>query len=179
MGAKVSKYFSSKREAKALMSSNVGSNSSQRSSIIEAIKPECLKKRKMKKNQMKIRQLQSPEKRITKVRKLTLEDWLLASPGPAGLNRPDCLNEGGELYVFKHFSRRVYPSSSREREDVPSTPGDSFSMDLSSGDVSRSSFKRSQSGKLKKKVSFRLPEEADIVIFHSPAETFGSDQQSF
>ncbi|XWS12911.1 hypothetical protein CRYUN_Cryun37aG0131000 [Craigia yunnanensis] len=174
MGAKVSKYSSSKREAKAL-SSNIRS-SSKKSFIIEAIKPECLKKRKMKKNRIK-RPLQSPVRRITKVRKLTLEDWLLASPGPAGL-KPDYLN-GGELYVFKHFSRRVHPSSSREREAVPSTPGDSFSLDLSSGDVSRSSFSRSQSKKLKKKESFRLPEEADIVIFYSPAETFGSDQQSF
>ncbi|XVF26159.1 hypothetical protein REPUB_Repub13aG0275300 [Reevesia pubescens] len=165
MGAKVSKQSSSTREAKAL-SSNIHS-SSQRPSIIEAIKPQCLKKRKMKKNKLK-RPLQSPERRNTEVRKLTtLADWLLASPCPGGLN-PDCLN-GGELYVFKHFSRRVHPSSSREPETLPSTPRDSFSKDLSSGDVSGSSFSRSQSGKSKKKVSFRLPEEADIVIFYSPS----------
>ncbi|XWS19333.1 hypothetical protein CRYUN_Cryun31cG0006200 [Craigia yunnanensis] len=172
MGAKVSKQ-PNKREAKAL-TSNVRS-SSQGSSIIKSIKPECLKKRKTKK-EMK-RPLQSPEKRTTKVRKLTLEDWLLASPGPAGL-QPDCLN-GGELYVFKHFSRRVHPSSSREREAVLPTPRNSFSVDLSSRDASCSSFSRSQSGNLKKKVSFRLPQETDIVIFYSPGETFGSDQESF
>ncbi|XVE87693.1 hypothetical protein DITRI_Ditri19aG0008100 [Diplodiscus trichospermus] len=172
MGAKVSKHTSSKREAKAL-SSNLHSSSKQ-SSIVEAIKPECLKRRKMKRNRMK-RTLQSPESR-TKVRNLTLEDWLLASPGPAG-SKPDSFN-GGELYVFKHFSTRVHPSS-REHEAVPSTPGESIFADLSSADVSHSSFSKNKSGKLKKKVSFRLPEVADIVIFYSPAGTFGNDQQSF
>lgn len=108
---------------------------------------------------------------------LTLEDWLLASPGPARM-KPDCLN-GGELYVFKHFSTKVHLSSSRAPQAVLFTPTDSFFVDLSSGDASCSSFSRSQSGKLKKKVSFRLPEEADIVVFYSPAGTFGGDQGSF
>ncbi|XVE51022.1 hypothetical protein DITRI_Ditri02bG0004800 [Diplodiscus trichospermus] len=175
MGAKVSKH-SNRREAKA--STSVVGGSCQGSSIIEAVKPGCLKKRKTKKQQMK-RVLQSPEKRITKVRKLsTLEDWLLASLSRDGL-QPDCLN-GGELYVFKHLSTRVRPSSREYEEAIPSTPGDmSFSVDLSSGDASCSSFSRSQSGKPRKKVSFRLPEEADILIFYSPAEKFGSDQESF
>ncbi|XVF87827.1 hypothetical protein PTKIN_Ptkin18bG0152000 [Pterospermum kingtungense] len=153
MGAKASKQ-SNEREAKAL-SSNVGC-SSQVSSIIKAIKPECMKK---KKKEMVKRPSQSPvEKRITRVKKLTLEDWLLASPGHA-----DCL-DGGELYVFKHFSRRVHPSSSREPDEAI-IPSDSFSLDLSLGDASCSSFSRSRSGKPKKKVSFRLPEETEIVIF--------------
>ncbi|OMO76851.1 hypothetical protein CCACVL1_15310 [Corchorus capsularis] len=168
MGAKGSKHSNSKREAaKALITHNINvRSSSHRSSIIEAIKPECLKKKKLKKNK------QLPEKRITKARMLTLEDWLLASPGPAGLQQ-DSFN-GGELHVFKQISRKVHPSSVNEAARPLFTPAESFSMDFSSGDVSGSSFSRSQSGKLRKKVSFRLPEESDIVIFYSPLQTFGN-----
>ncbi|KAK8349978.1 hypothetical protein V6Z11_A06G181000 [Gossypium hirsutum] len=137
MGAKASKPSNSKRDqAKSF------STTQRSSSIIESMKPECLKKRKKKK------------KKQTKVRTLTLEDWLLASPGPKGLN-PDYLN-GGELHVFKHLSRRG-----------------------SGEDVSGSSFRRSHNGKLKKKVSFKLPEEGDIVLFYSAAESFESDYRSF
>ncbi|OMO64771.1 hypothetical protein COLO4_31874 [Corchorus olitorius] len=162
MGAKGSKHSNSKREAaKALITHDNVPSSSHRSSIIEAIKPECLKKKKLKKKK------QLPEeKRTTKARMLTLEDWLLASPGPAGLQQ-DSFN-GGELHVFKQISRKVHPSSVNEAALPLFTPAESFSMDFSSGDVSGSSFIRSQSGKLRKKVSFRLPEESDIVIFYSP-----------
>lgn len=104
------------------------------------------------------------EKRTRVIRKLTLEERLLASPSRG--HHADGLN-GGELYVFKHFSRRVHPSSSSSREAIPSTPAGA-AVDLSSS----SSFIRSPSGKPKKKVSFRLPEEAEIVIFYSPEQTF-------
>ncbi|KAK8575464.1 hypothetical protein V6N13_033293 [Hibiscus sabdariffa] len=125
MGVKLSKHSNSKGEVKPL-SSNV-SRSCQRSSIIESMKPECLKKRKKKKK--------------------TLADWLLASPGPTGSN-PNSLI-GGELHVFRNLSKRVHRSPSREHQKDGN-----------------------QSGNLKKKVNFMLPEEGDVVVFYSAAETF-------
>lgn len=163
MGAKASKPSNSKRDqAKSF------STTQRSSSIIESMKPECLKKRK-KKN----------KKKQTKVRTLTLEDWLLASPGPKGLN-PDYLN-GGELHVFKHLSRRVHHHHHHHHRSGPFTTGDNnLCLEQGSGeDVSGSSFRRSHNGKLKKKVSFKLPEEGDIVLFYSAAESFESDYRSF
>ncbi|KAK8612425.1 hypothetical protein V6N13_092541 [Hibiscus sabdariffa] len=129
MGVKLSKHSNSNGEVKPL-SSNV-SRSCQRPSIIESIKPECLKKKKKKKKKKKPR------------KKKTLADWLLASPGPTGLN-PNSLLEG-ELHVFRNLSKRVHRSPSKEHQ---------------------------KDGKLKKKVSFMLPEEGDVVVFYSAAETF-------
>ncbi|MBA0568923.1 hypothetical protein Goshw_026507 [Gossypium schwendimanii] len=159
MGAKASKPSNSERDQAKSFSSTQRS-----SSIIESMKPECLKKRKKKK-----------KKKQTKVRTLTLEDWLLASPGPKGLN-PDYLN-GGELHVFKHLSRRVH----HHHRSGPFTTGDNnLCLEQGSGeDVSGSSFRRSHNGKLKKKVSFKLREEGDIVLFYSAAESFESDYRSF
>ncbi|KAK8496572.1 hypothetical protein V6N13_013339 [Hibiscus sabdariffa] len=131
--------------------------------IIEVIKPRCLRT----KNDDIKRPPQPPEGRTTKARKLRLEDWLLASPGNR-LELKDYLN-GGELYVIKHFSSKVHPSSSKEiRVD-------------SETDVSDSSFSTCMSGKSKKKVSFRLPEETDIRIFYSPIDVDinDDDQQPF
>ncbi|MBA0811704.1 hypothetical protein Gohar_003577 [Gossypium harknessii] len=167
MGAKVGKHSNLKPESKALV---IGS-STQKPSIIEAIKPQCLKTRKSTKNYNGFKRPSQSlaEERVTKARKLlTLEDWLLASPGGP---LKDYFN-GGELYVFKQFNKRVHPSSSSILEIEPRVNDhDGFSVDLSSSvDVSGcSSFSRSQSGKSKKKVSFRLPEEADIMVFYSPA----------
>ncbi|KAA8523631.1 hypothetical protein F0562_010054 [Nyssa sinensis] len=95
----------------------------------------------------------------------TLEDWLLASP---------CLNEGctngGD---FKQFSsNRVYASLAAEHEDFTSKFRGSFSVErlvvnvdeVDRGGMEDSSLSRRQSGKAKKKVRFRLPEPADIII---------------
>ncbi|GMJ14552.1 hypothetical protein HRI_005124400 [Hibiscus trionum] len=157
MGVKVSKHSNSKGEVKSL-SSSVGRSSQRSSSIIESMKPECMKKRKTK----------TKTKKKKKPRKMTLGDWLLASPGPTGSNPNSLLR--GELYVFKNLSKRVHRSPSREHKK------DGFTSDLCcGGDVSGSSYERNQSGKLKKKVSFKLPEEGDIVVFYSAAETFESE----
>ncbi|KAL4368791.1 hypothetical protein GQ457_05G030930 [Hibiscus cannabinus] len=131
MGVKLSKHSNSNGEVKPL-SSNVSPSCQRSSSIIESMKPECLKKRKKKKK---------------KPRKKTLADWLLASPGPTGSN-PNSLI-GGELHVFRNLSKRVHRSPSREHQKDGN-----------------------QSGKLKKKVNFMLPEEGDVVVFYSAAETF-------
>ncbi|KAJ0081893.1 hypothetical protein Patl1_09814 [Pistacia atlantica] len=215
MGGMLSKNFSRRQqchpeakakaeeeaEAEAVSSNDANdkSKSTQGSiSIIELMKPECFKTKRVKRKRS-MQSLKQPEKKIMKPRKLTLEEWLLNSPAPDNFNnnnKTDQCFSGGELYVFKHSSRRVHPSLSssssttttvkmhREAEAAaaaPSTsrPRDSFNCSLDISANSCSSLSRSQSGKSKKRVSFRLPEEADIIIFYSPEDTLGSDHQSF
>ncbi|PON91346.1 hypothetical protein TorRG33x02_129090 [Trema orientale] len=136
-------------------------------------------------------------KRSKKVSNLTLEDWLLDSPG----KKPDQIN-GGELYLFRH-SRKIHPSSKPSSSSsshhnssttLASKAKDSFSLEpvlkttckeaddqvlahdhhddqlVSTGASSNSMMmmSRSRSGKSIKKVSFR--EEPDIIIIYSPEE---------
>ncbi|EEF32791.1 uncharacterized protein LOC125370476 [Ricinus communis] len=159
MGAKVSKNLDSRQNPEIIYS--MDEKPKEGSSIIELLKPGCFKAKKTKTN-----------------RKRTLEDWLLASPSM----KPDCITVG-ELHVSKQFSKRVHPSSSIEAHKVVlSKAGESFSLErlvildreadldcinFSSMDVS-SAIKRSKSNETKKRVSFKLPEEADIIIFYSP-----------
>ncbi|KAL4313310.1 hypothetical protein GQ457_01G006650 [Hibiscus cannabinus] len=111
----------------------------------------------------------------------TLEDWLVASPG---LQKINGTSSGGEYHVFKHYSsKRVFPSFIRENTNTNSSSSSSskargsFSNerllkgeeeeDAGNEDIIEVSLSMSRSGKSKKRVSFRLPEEADIFIFHS------------
>lgn len=159
MGAKFSMCW--RRQPKSV-SSNNGSICTPGLSLIELMKLECLKTKKMK--------------NIPKVTKLTLEEWLVASP-----DGTDCFSEG-ELYVFRHGSKRAHPSLTRVHTALSYKATDSFSLERRThidkeAEVKKSevsSISRTQSGKLKKKVRFRLPEEADIIIFYSPE----SDQSS-
>lgn len=104
----------------------------------------------------------------------TLEEWILASPGPNDLK--DCRQSLSSSSSHK----KVYPSSSssslsrgrltvegvvingadrvEEAEDYFHSETTSFTSGL-------------QSGKMKKKVSFRLPEVADIFILDDPRPT--------
>lgn len=129
----------------------------------------------------------------------SLGDWLTSSPG----SKPDSMN-GGELYVLRsHYSsRRVHPSSSssskrphsiHDDEALSSKARDSFPINRSTVkneddniypdanlDNMSSSLRRNQSGnKSKKRVSFRLPEEADIVIFYPSEEMFIDCEENF
>jgi len=130
----------------------------------------------------------------------SLGEWLTSSPG----SKPDSM-KGGELYVLRsHYSsRRVHPStsSSSSSSNRPHTPDnaalvskarDSFSLNRSvknevdnnipeaNLDKMSSSLSRNQSGnKSKKRVSFRLPEEADIVIFYPSEEMFMDCEENF
>lgn len=137
---------------------------SQGSCIVELLKPEWLRVKKMTKNRKK--------------KKQTLEEWLLASPS---LN-PDCIN-GGELFVSKHFFKRIHPSSSsmEECEAISSKARKrSFSLerlvmldreaDRSFSSMDISSIRKDPRSKSKKMVSFKLPDESDIIIFYSPKE---------
>ncbi|KAL3519387.1 hypothetical protein ACH5RR_017536 [Cinchona calisaya] len=117
-----------------------------------------------------------------KVECSTLEDCLLASPN---LNAHPRI-VGGEIQIFKHLPKRVYPSSSSpDTNQEFFTPRRSFSGadrlgridedyeeygDLVHELSSVSSVSRSGSGKVKKKVSFKVPEEADIYIYYTPKD---------
>lgn len=119
----------------------------------------------------------------------TLEDWILNSP--AGV-RPDFHSGSGELYVFRHSSRKVHPSASSssrpfDYRSLASKARDSFSLeplgkstgtdhqlDQENG-ASINSTSRSRNGKLTKRVSFK--EEPDIFIIYSPEEAFSTDHQ--
>ncbi|KAK3218888.1 hypothetical protein Dsin_012858 [Dipteronia sinensis] len=209
MGAKLSRHLMSRSSeqqhcTRALVVSSSNNNNDRKSSstIMEMIKPECLKTKKMKKKKKKKKrvhdEMDPDEKKITKVRKLTLEEWLLASPAPASMKSADhqqCFGTsssgGGELYVFKQFSKKVHPSSSSSstttKEFVATTssiskkpPRDevdqSFSMeDGASANFSSSMCRSNQSGRSKKRVSFKLPDEADIIVFHSPEDKLESN----
>lgn len=168
----------------ASLSSNRSSSSTRTINLIS--KPGCcLKTWKAKKRTILLQQLQK-KKKLT-----TLEDYLLSSPG----SKPDQFNitNGGQLYVFKNYSHnKVHPSSSSTAHhnnmalSLASKTRQSFSLDIdeheagptesdilgvSNNSSSMMSTNNIQSGKLKKKVSFKLPEEADFLIIYSPEET--------
>ncbi|KAL4272137.1 hypothetical protein GQ457_13G001850 [Hibiscus cannabinus] len=114
----------------------------------------------MWKNEAKERELlQEKEKQSqqNKAKELTLEDWLTASPG---LQKMKGTSSRGEYHLLKHHSsKRVFPSFVEENTNSSSNVGTEDIIEVSSN--------TGQSGKSKKRVSFRLPEEADIFIFHS------------
>ncbi|CAN6552671.1 unnamed protein product [Malus baccata var. baccata] len=203
-----------------------GGNSSPVPSIMELLKPDCLKsgnkKRKRqlapenKKNIYNKEKLVSVRDRIQSVpynnytkntgivgaagsgtRMTTLEEWLLASPGHVKADRNYNIS-GGELYVFRPSSKRIHPAASSSSKLPPlSKAKDSFCLErlvknddkksdeanLIVNDISASMSCRSintqlsekKTRKLKKKVSFRLPEEADIFVFYPSEETITTD----
>ncbi|KAG6770996.1 hypothetical protein POTOM_022339 [Populus tomentosa] len=99
MGYKLSKSLNSEQKPGAGHSHGCGS------SIIELLKPECLK---VKEFQSK-RQVHQEQKKGTRVSKLTLQDWLLTSPNLKAEHL-----KGGELGAVKHGSKRVHPSRGRQ-----------------------------------------------------------------
>ncbi|KAL3503558.1 hypothetical protein ACH5RR_038007 [Cinchona calisaya] len=84
---------------------------------------------------------------------VTLEEWILSSPCLNVANN----NQGNDHQLSKQSSKRVHPSFDTTHQEVGKK------------EVEDSSFcSQSQSGnKLKKKVSFRLPEVADVFILDS------------
>ncbi|CAA2992165.1 Hypothetical predicted protein [Olea europaea subsp. europaea] len=107
---------------------------------------------------------------------MTLRDWLVDSP--SGLNGLECI-VGDEIQVLTQ-PNKVYLSSPDHVHTGSFTPRVSFSMGKQKLDKIDESKEEeedlsmiSQNGNLKKKrVRFTLPEEADIIIFHSPKEIF-------
>lgn len=124
---------------------------------------------------MKIRKKQFPGqenqqqllKNICKV--VTLEDWILSSPG---FNNS---TGGGDLHVSKQSSNRIHLSFDEEHEDFVTNSRTSFPVvtpieieKSEKGQSENTSLCRNESRKLKKKVSFRNPEVADIFLLQSP-----------
>ncbi|KAL2247660.1 UNVERIFIED_CONTAM: hypothetical protein Sindi_2618300 [Sesamum indicum] len=99
---------------------------------------------------------------------LTLEDFIISSPG---FNKTDC---GGSehLYVPKQSSRRIHPSFPGDSKEgaLPTSLSTEILMETEGGNgrLLSSSFSRTKSEKLKKKVRFRSPEVADVFMLDSP-----------
>ncbi|CAL5410482.1 unnamed protein product [Camellia sinensis] len=117
----------------------------------------------------------------------TLGECILASPERNGNNKnPQCIT-GSDLNIIKQLSKKVYLSSPDLRTEF-FAPKTSFSSPMDGlnsrkpwkigegeNEFPASSGNRGQGdGKVKKtkKVSFKLPQEADIIIFYSPREIF-------
>lgn len=175
-------------------------SSSTGASLIELLRPGCLKSEKNngkrpltpeKKNNNNVISTSSTTStaNITAGESsfTTLGECLLSSPG----SKPDSMS-GGELCVLRsHYSsRRVHPSSSSSKR--PHTydhaalgskarlvrSGEDETADANLDNMTSSLSKTQSENKSKKKVSFRLPEEADIIIFHPSEETFTDCEDS-
>lgn len=142
-------------------------------SFIDRIEPACLKVEKRE----QLHQVEMKVGKVAKVKRVTLEEWLLASPA---VRRDGIGINAGEIQVSKQANNRICPwiTSPSPYVEIRSH----FSMARNSFTLERSKkaeetaqegmisprLSRDQSGKLKKRVSFRLPEEADIFFFYSP-----------
>lgn len=139
-------------------------------SVLSLLMLVCMWKNEAKERQLLQVKEKQQQKQVNKAKKEpTLEDWLIASPG---LQKINGTTSEGEYHVFKHHSsKRVFPSCVGENENGSSSsskPRGSFSKERPlKGEESEVSLSMTQSGKSKKRVRFRLPEEADIFIFHS------------
>lgn len=158
-------------------------------SFIDRIEPDCLKVEKRE----QLHQVEMKVGKVAMVERVTLEEWLLASPAMVErvtleewlLASPAMRRDGiginaGEIQVSKQANNRICPwitspSPYVEIRSHFSRARNSFTLERSKkaeetaqeGMISPR-LSRDQSGKLKKRVSFRLPEEADIIFFYSP-----------
>ncbi|KAJ4828666.1 hypothetical protein Tsubulata_019542 [Turnera subulata] len=143
------------------------------SSHNEFLKPDCLKPKKAKKKRQLVL-LPSPRnmngKAMSKLS--TLEDWILDSPS---YQKQEYCKRRNDLYAIKNSSsKRVHPSST-------TGTGELFSLEqlvmldhlaekqYHTTSSTSSSISRSQ--KQQKRVRFKLPEEADILLFYSPKDS--------
>lgn len=131
----------------------------------------------------------SVEKKYTMIGSMTLQDYLLASPN-VNVNPPRN-RIGGEIQIFKNLPRKLCPASSASPEDNVIEGNNEFFTPIMNfspadhrlgvmedethvvGNLSTESIvSRNASGKLGKKVRFRMPEVADIYLYYTPKETF-------
>ena len=138
--------------------------------IIVFMKPKCLRAKLKKK-----RQVHAKEKQQLKTigGYFSQEECLKNSPGYS--YEQDSKFEG-EYHVLKQFSHMVYPDLAVEDGDKTNTSRDGYSLErlLKVEEIDRRemcvSSSRRRIDSLKKRVSFRLPEEADTIIFYSPKD---------
>lgn len=139
--------------------------------VIDFLKPSRLWTEKDRKMQQKEQQQYQQLKVVKEV--VTLEEWFLASPGKGNY----CFwTKGGDYYVLKQLSNLICPSLSGDCADFVTESRDRVSLGklltkeevLDIGEMDFSSVSKTESGKKKKRVTFKLPEDSDIIIFYSP-----------
>ncbi|PON94171.1 hypothetical protein TorRG33x02_102100 [Trema orientale] len=140
-------------------------------SVTEFVKPTHSRTGK---NKQKTEQNENQYKKLNMVKKGTLEDLLLAEPGKK--ENCICKSTGKECCFVIRFFKRIYPPFEDCATKASKAKVKSASMerllkvevvDHSSAEIDVSSMSRSQSGNLRKRVSFRVPSEADIIIFYA------------
>ena len=95
----------------------------------------CLWTKETEQTQLQLQPKEKQQKQqLKKAKELTLEDWLIASPGKLQKNNGI---SGGEYHVFKHSSKRVFPSFVGEMANSSSKPREIISKEklLKSEDV--------------------------------------------
>ncbi|KAG8386079.1 hypothetical protein BUALT_Bualt03G0111600 [Buddleja alternifolia] len=124
----------------------------------------ALKVRKIQFHRQEKQEMQLMYKNNCKV--LTLQDWIESSLDFDQTNYNNV--NGGDMLVPKQSSRRIHPSlgGNLEKEFLPKYVDKT--EEAENGELEKSSFCRTKSGKMKKKVSFRSPEVADIFLLDSP-----------
>ncbi|KAL2483727.1 uncharacterized protein Fot_45171 [Forsythia ovata] len=140
-------------------------NTSLKGSLMKFMKPIRLwAAMKIRKNQFHGQENQQQLLKNT-CKVVTLEDWILSSPGFS------TSSSGGNLHESKQSSNRIHPSVDGEYEKIVPNSRASFSVEIDKdekGQSENTSLRRNKSRKLKKKVSFRNPEVADIFLLESP-----------
>lgn len=147
-------------------------------SVLNLMKDKCLLRRKRSSRNFHPLKKQSQQEIITEdhnAQSTTLGEWLLSSP----VSEKSLANS--ETYLLKHFSNRIHASLLNNIESSPDSRS-SFSEDKLLKELNGElvdglggaqviphfSSSRSQSGRTKKRVSFRLPEKDEIIIYCSP-----------
>ncbi|KAG2678154.1 hypothetical protein I3760_12G130600 [Carya illinoinensis] len=138
----------------------------------------CLWTKNKKKKQTQAKEQKQHIMKLVKER--TLEDCLGAL-SPDYAYEEDCKN-GGKYQVLPQYFNRVYPALAGEDRDCYKSRGslcrerllkvEEIGRRSEVGISSSTLISRSRSGKAKKRVNFKLPEEADIIIFYSPHRVF-------
>ncbi|KAF8030269.1 hypothetical protein BT93_E2654 [Corymbia citriodora subsp. variegata] len=145
------------------------------SSIIELLKPECLRVKKKKKKTQSL--LHKQGKKLSEAETPTLEERLLASPS---FDQVFVANtDAGEVCVLK--PSKVHPSRLGPVDDaaLSSKVRDSLSLERPVNmhtDVEdkcpseECNMRRSENGCSRKRVRFRLPQESDIILIRERLE---------
>lgn len=142
-------------------------------SIFEFMKPTCLRTEKNKwkspQNEHQYHQLK------VVIKKRTLEELIFSDLHGNNDDRV-CASNGGEYNIFRQSLKRICPPLREDCVDFTPKARESVSIEkllkvdeevIHSGETDVSSMSRSQSGKVRKRVSFKFPSEADIIIFYS------------
>ncbi|KAJ4725179.1 Phospholipase C [Melia azedarach] len=143
-------------------------NAGLATSIMKFMKPKCLwidEEKDQMQMQLQLYLHEKHQQQINMTKERTLEEWLLASPR---LNK-NYRNGGGEYYVLQCLSSpKVHVHSSLYGDKADYISNNSRERLIKVDQVEQEEPSRGKRGKIKKRVSFRLPEETDIFIFYSP-----------